>query len=163
VIDGLTHVGIGHRVTNESRAIFYKLFECDDDCFNELISGERSLTPAQVNELFDYDIDIYVDRTVRLFPSYDSYPTYIKMALVSAVYRGEMKAEHETVKLINGDLNDLGISSEYDRWRRVAAEYVNRDDYRKASPEDNSLHGIVIRMDANRDSFLEYAVELKEG
>ena len=147
-IDEKKHIGIGHKITAEDRVIFSDLFGCNDACFDEMIAGERSLTDTQIKELFDRDINIYIDRTVRLFPAYDSYPIYVKMALVSSVYRGEMEAGHKTVSLINaGD------------WQKAAAEYVNREDYREA--EAKGLGGIVTRMDKNRDSFLRYASELE--
>ncbi len=148
-IGGAKHIGVGHKITAESRSVFMKLFGCDTSCFDDLVDGKTSLTSTQVDELFTHDINIYIKRTKNLFPSYDSYPDYIKMALVSSVYRGEMESGHETVKLINEG-----------KWREAAVEYINRKDYREAAAK--GLGGIVKRMDANRDSFLRYAGELEK-
>ena len=161
-ISGVKHIGIGHEVTIEDRKVFGELFKCDEICFNKLTKGEGSLTSVQVEELFDRDIVIYVDRTIGLFPNYDSYPVYVKMALVSAVYRGEMKDTHKTVKLINADLSEGGgviegysVGNERERWLAVSLEYLKRDDYENAI--ENNLGGIKIRMDANAKMFLCYS------
>ncbi|MCK4650417.1 hypothetical protein KAT36_04275 [Candidatus Pacearchaeota archaeon] len=160
------HIGIGHKFTSESRDIFLELFDCDVACFDDIIASKRDLTDSQIEELFDRDIVVYIKRTKGLFSKYDSYPNYVKMALVSSVYRGEMKSEHKTVRLINGELGELGeidekydsIDSESKRWYRVALEYINREDYRKA--KEMGLSGIQSRMDANKDLFERYAKEL---
>ena len=151
-INGEKHIGIGHKITADSRSVFERELGCDTTCFDALLNDGKKLSDDQVNKLFDYEIrNIYLPATKRLFNHYDEYPDYVKKALVSSVYRGEMEESHDTVRLINEG-----------EWRRAAVEYVNRVDYRMAP--SLGLDGIVTRMNANRDFFLDYAVELeKEG
>ncbi|MBS3087835.1 transglycosylase SLT domain-containing protein [Candidatus Pacearchaeota archaeon] len=150
VIDGKKHIGVGHQLSSESRDLFSRAFDCNTQCFDDIIAGNRKLTEEEGRALFAYELDVHIKRTIVLFPEYNSYPVYVKKALVNAVYRGEMEVGQKTVDLINSG-----------EWRKAAVEYINRVDYREA--EAKGIGGIVDRMNENRDLFLRYAVELESG
>jgi len=142
---GNATIGIGHLVTPKSRGIFQRLFGNTVN-YDAIISGQAKLTNEQVNQLAKYDINKHLKRARSMFPKFDTYPYYVKEALLNSVYRGD--TGQKTVALINSG-----------RWEEAAAEYINRHDYQNAG--SLGIRGIIRRMDANRDAMLEYAKQLK--
>lgn len=142
---GNATIGVGHLITPKSRQIFQQLFGNSVD-FDAIVSGQAKLTNEQVNQLAKYDIDKHLKRARGIFPKFDTYPYYVKEALLNSVYRGDTGPK--TVALINAG-----------RWEEAAAEYVNRDDYNNAV--SRGMSGIKTRMDANKSVMLEYAKQLK--
>lgn len=80
----------------------------------------------------------YVDRAQRTVKSYHKLPEETQLAVLSAVYRGDMGPK--TAKLI-----DEG------KFKEAAKEYLNHKEYKerkKKDPED----GVVLRMERNAEA-----------
>lgn len=103
------------------------------------------ITDEKAAELLVSDIDIAVNKikNVLKISDFDSYPDSVQQALVNAMFRGELKANHETVKHIRNN-----------QWSKVAAEYLNNDEYKTGDP------GVKTRMAWNATQFREYAANI---
>lgn len=84
----------------------------------------------------------YVKRAMAIDPTYVKLPEETKKALVSMVYRGDIKASHKTAKYIK--------AGEYEK---AAKEYLDHDDYRNSKAKNvaagKRVHGVQYRMEAN--------------
>jgi len=138
-------IGVGHLITPNSKSLFYKLFG-DSVNFDDVKSGKTSLDAKQVKILFSHDVQEHLKKAKRLFNSFDSYPLYLRQALLDSVYRGD--TGNNTRKLINQG-----------KWEEAAVEYLNRRDYRNRV--QLGIRGIGKRMEHNRDAMLKYAREKK--
>lgn len=130
-LEGNLTIGVGHLVKPE-----------------EIEKYKNGIDDKQIQNLFNQDTIKHLKRTMELFPKFNSYPTYVKLALLDGVFRGEHKSTHNTVKYINND-----------EWNKVPEEYINRKDYKNA--ESNGLPGVKVRMDRNKKAFQKYADSLK--
>ena len=139
-------IGIGHLIDSESRDIFSQLFGNTVD-FNDIVSMRSELTRNQIDVLARHDIDEHLNRARGIFPNLSTYPGYVQMAIVDGVYRGDMGPR--TTALINSG-----------EWASAADEYLDHSGYRQSI--QRGMSGIQTRMDANRDSFLQYARELNQ-
>lgn len=73
----------------------------------------------------------------RLFPNFDNFSDNLKVELLQGVFRGDFKADHQTVKHINkGDFN------------KASTEFLNNNEYRDAQLPDSGKAGIVPRMES---------------
>jgi len=142
---GYPTIGVGHLIKPESKGIFQSLFGNTVN-YDAIVSGQAKLTDEQVDQLAKHDINEHLQRSKKMFPKFDTYPYYVKEALLNSVYRGDTGPK--TVALINAE-----------KWEEAAAEYLNRHDYMNA--DALGIPGIKRRMDANRDAMLEYAKQLK--
>ena len=115
---GIPTIGIGHKI----------------------LPGEdfsQGISPEEAQQLFQSDIQKHVGVAKGLFPNFDSYPNYLKVALLDGVYRGEHKSNYKTTKLINQE-----------RWTEAAEEYLRNQEY-IASKSQGDRHGVWQRMDEN--------------
>jgi GH24 family phage-related lysozyme (muramidase)/LysM repeat protein len=80
----------------------------------------------------------------RLIPKFNSYPKYVRTAILNAIYRGDLGPA--TRKLINQG-----------KWNKVAGEYLNHPNYLNPG----RFKGVVKRMKSNSDAFKQYASELQ--
>jgi|DEB0MinimDraft_4_1074332.scaffolds.fasta_scaffold28693_1 GH24 family phage-related lysozyme (muramidase) len=72
----------------------------------------------------------------RLFPNYDSFSDNLKVELLQGIFRGDFKAGHETVKLINKG-----------SWEEASEEFLNHKEYLKAlNDPDSDRKGIIDRL-----------------
>ena len=112
---------------------------------HKIQSGEdfsKGLTDQEAIDLLKKDIAVR-EATIRMkLPKYDSLPQYVKNAILSAWYRGDLgpKATPKTWALITSG-----------NWSHVAAEYLNSKDFRTGLP------GVKKRMQDNADAFNAYA------
>lgn len=143
---GNATIGVGHLLTNNSQEIFRNLFGNEVN-FNDIRSGRSSLTNEQVLKLFEYDTKKHLARAKRNFPKFESYPFYLRVALLDSVFRGDTGPK--TTSLINQD-----------KWEEAAEEYLNRYDYKNR--QKLGIPGIGTRMERNRDAMLRYAREIKQ-
>lgn len=125
---------------NPTIAYGHKLTDNDirTDRFKNGISDSDAL------ELLDTDLFSASKTAARLINSYQSLPINVRQALINAVYRGELKSTHDTVKLMNAG-----------KWQAAADEYIDRQDYRESS-------SIRKRMDWNREQFLNFKQTVKD-
>lgn len=137
-------IGIGHAFGPESRQIFNTVFGNEVN-YNNIISGRDALTNEQIWRLFEYDLERHLTRARNRFHNFDDFPSYLQLALLDSVYRGDTGPR--TTALINAG-----------KWREAAVEYLNRRDYRDRAK--NNMRGIGPRMERNRDAMLRYANEL---
>lgn len=76
--------------------------------------------------------------------NYDTFPKYVRMAILNAMYRGDLGPK--TITLINQG-----------KWSQVSKEYLDHPNY----TNPGKLTGVVSRMKSNADAFDKYAQELK--
>ena len=109
------------------------------------------ITKTKAEQLLTLDIINEEKKTKNLFPKYDTYPTYIKKALVNSVYRGEAKKGYKWVEAINAG-----------NWDDAAAKYLQgwNIDFSQAN-DPKYKGGVADRMVTNQDAFKKYAKELK--
>ena len=79
-----------------------------------------------------------------LVKKYDSYPKYVRIALLNAKYRGDLGPD--TIELINQG-----------KWGQVSKEYLDHPNYKNPG----KYPGVVKRMKSNADAFDKYAKEVK--
>ncbi|TRZ81215.1 hypothetical protein D4R86_03005 [bacterium] len=123
-------IGIGHRIL-------------PNEDFSKGITEDEALS------LFQKDLHTHIDRTKRLFPSFDSYPNIVKSALLDGVFRGDHKAKYKTTHLINNG-----------QWIPASKEYLVNNDYYK-SKYGNENAGVHIRMEENSKIMAQYGKALK--
>lgn len=102
------------------------------------------LTDSEALNLLKKDIAIR-EASIRMnLPSYDTLPQYVKNAILSAWYRGDLgpRATPKTWALITSG-----------NWSHVANEYLNSKDFR------SGLSGVKKRMQDNADAFTKFASE----
>ena len=162
---GYATIGIGHMmgkilakdkngiptkiIPNErSVKVFNELFGNSLD-FNLVATGKQVLTKEQTQQLAEsVDVPEHYERAKNLFPNIDSYPDYIKYALLNGVFRGEFKKDYHVTKAINEG-----------NFKEVSKLYLMRKDYNNAKTR-GKLRGLIARMDENQYAFLKYALEL---
>jgi len=80
-------IGVGHYLDRgDSKEVFTRVLPEVD--YNAIYAGKQELTTEQINRLFAYDIKKYVEKTKKLFPKFDSYPKYLRQALVDGCLGG---------------------------------------------------------------------------
>jgi len=79
-----------------------------------------------------------------LVKKYDTYPRYVRVALLNAKYRGDLGSK--TIELINQG-----------KWNQVSKEYLNHPNFKNPG----KYKGVVKRMQSNADAFDKYAKEIK--
>jgi len=109
------------------------------------------ISKSKAEQLLTADIRNEENKTKNLFPKYDTYPTYVRKALVNSVYRGEAKKGYKWVEAINaGD------------WDDAAKKYLQgwNIDFSQAN-DPRYKGGVADRMVTNQEAFKKYAKELK--
>jgi GH24 family phage-related lysozyme (muramidase) len=125
---GILTIGVGHRIM-------------PDEDFSSGIDKE------QAQEIFSKDVLAKINVAERLFPKYNTYPDYVKIALLDGVFRGDHKAKYKTTKFINnGD------------FKAAARESIRNNDY-TTSKANNT--GVWKRMLANSSAMLKFGTELR--
>ena len=108
------------------------------------LKAGMKISPATAEKLLIKGIANHESKARRLIPKYDSYPTYVREAILNAIYRGDLGPA--TIKLINAG-----------SWSKVSAEYLKHKNY----TNPGSMSGVVVRMKANADAFTRYSKELR--
>ncbi|MDP4039674.1 MAG: hypothetical protein Q8P57_03790 [Candidatus Pacearchaeota archaeon] len=138
-------IGIGHYMgRGDSKETFREVLPGVN--WDSVYRGELELTDDEVDVLFAHDLGIYIERTRRLMPHFDSYPEYLKTTLVDMSYRGDLVGSPKTRKLMN-DGDFFG----------AAREYLNSREYRESV---NGMLGIKNRMEENQRNMIRWAMEL---
>lgn len=105
----------------------------------DVIEG-KIYSQEQVNSWFVQDMNVKIKTTLRLFPKFSSYSPKLQAELIQTVFRGGIKKDHDTTKLINSG-----------KFLEASDEFLRYDEYEKAKagdPEASNKRGIVPRMDA---------------
>jgi len=116
---------------------------------HKILPGEdfsMGITEDEAKQLFSKDIQERLSATKGLFPNFDSYPNYVKVALLDGVFRGDHKSIYRTTKLINKG-----------NWIEASKEYLRNEDY-YASQKSES--GVAPRMEDNSKRMEQYGREL---
>ena len=119
-------IGIGHKIL-------------PNEDFSDGITKEMAI------RMFYKDVQQKVVVAKRLFPNFDKYPEYLKVALLDGVYRGDHKNTYKTTKLINSG-----------QFINAATEYLKHNDYYK-SKQKNS--GVWKRMEKNSNAMKRFGME----
>jgi GH24 family phage-related lysozyme (muramidase) len=126
--EGNPTIGIGHKIRD-----------------GEDFSG--GITIEEAKKIFSQDVQEKLNIARSLFPKFDTYPNYIKVALLDGVFRGDHKRTYKTTKLINND-----------QWIDASQEYTNdRPDYDRSKTKGT---GVYRRMDENARRMAEYGKEI---
>ena len=141
-------VGVGHLMERaDSQETFQRAFG-DTVNWNDVYHERVGLIEAQGRQLFDHDLQTYVNRARGRIDNFEELPSDVREGIVNAFYRGDIGPQ--TIELMNAG-----------RWNEVADEYLDHDGYRTA--EARGVRGIIPRMDANAQRFRDYAEGLEEG
>ena len=109
------------------------------------------ITYTKAEQLLTSDINNEEKKTKNLFPKYDSYPLYVRRALVNSVFRGEAKKEYEWVNAVNAG-----------KWETAATKYLQGWDIDFSQAKNPKYQGgVADRMVTNQEAFKKYANELK--
>ena len=109
------------------------------------------ITKSKAEQLLTSDIKNEENKTKSLFPKYDSYPLYVRKALVNSVYRGEAKRGYKWVEAINDG-----------EWEKGAKMYLQGWDIDFSQANDPKYKGgVADRMVSNQEAFIKYGKELK--
>ena len=109
------------------------------------------ITYTKAEQLLTSDINNEEKKTKNLFPKYDSYPLYVRRALVNSVCRGEAKKEYEWVNAVNAG-----------KWETAATKYLQGWDIDFSQAKNPKYQGgVADRMVTNQEAFKKYANELK--
>jgi GH24 family phage-related lysozyme (muramidase) len=141
---GLPAIGIGHYLNNsqEDRQLFKALFG-DTVNYDKVLNGQQKLTDDQIEKLFNVDVKIKEKLASKKISNFTSLPTYVKNAVINALYRGDIGPK--TIGLMNsGD------------WVNAAKEYLNHKNA-KSGPSQ-----IQRRMNTNAIAFAQYAKNKNE-
>jgi len=141
-------IGIGHYLDRpDSRETFIKVLP--EVNYNDIYNKRSKLTDEQVKKLFEHDVLLYENLARNAFEDFDSFPPYLKEAIVDGFYRGDLAESPKTKKLIN-EGNFSEASKEYLRNK----EYVNA--------KKNGKRGIISRMNSNSKAMEKYSREFKK-
>lgn len=142
---GLPTIGIGHLITNDSPKIFKELFGNNAN-INGMLSGRVAMSDPQMFKLFQRDVQTKIDKARDLITDFDTFPQYVKNAIVDGLYRGDLGPK------TRGFINAGNFAA-------AAKEYLNHNDYRKSVAKNKAgePHGVKGRMERNRDAFLKYS------
>ncbi|XP_053381908.1 uncharacterized protein LOC128549334 [Mercenaria mercenaria] len=135
-----TTIGIGFNLNRDgAKETFEKIVPGVD--FNNVKSGQQTITEDQARALFNHDVDnIYEPRARNKVGKdvYDKLPSNVKTAVVNAVYRGDLGPK-------TTDLIKQG------KWNEVGKEYLDHNQYKNA--EELGISGVKTRMDWNKKQF----------
>jgi hypothetical protein len=136
-------------VTPEARLII------EEEGFAKETYLDTKLIPTQgvglTGELIGKDffkdaLPIYLNRARAVTPEYDELPRDKRLAILSAVYRGDLSPKHRTAELMREG-----------KWKEAAKEYLNHGDYMKAKAENQKAgriaNGVQTRMERNAAAF----------
>lgn len=113
----------------------------------------NKISNDDAEKLLKKDIESEENKTKDIFPKYETYPTYVKRALVNSVYRGEAKSKYKWVKDVNDDNWDSASKKYLEGWN---VDFSKADDPRYKG-------GLADRMVKNQKAFIKYAEELKDN
>ena len=123
---GLKTIGYGHKCkTSQEQSDFER----------------TGLSETEAVALLKSDLAGAAKKAEALVPKFTSLPDAVKQALVNAAYRGEIKSDHKTVKLMNQG-----------KWKAAADEYLQNAEYKQTKSDS-----IRNRMDWNHEQFLKLA------
>ena len=115
---------------------------------HKILPGEdfsNGITEEEANKLFYNDIKAKLRVARRLFHNFDTYPDYLKIALLDGTYRGEHKSRYKTTKHINnGDFIE------------AAKEYLKNNEYYNSKSKGT---GVYKRMDKNSKAMEKFGRE----
>ena len=78
------------------------------------------INPEQARELLNKDIAVRMPEIKKAIPNFDKFDLDTKQNIVSAWFRGSLKANHNTTKLINEG-----------KFKEAAQEFLNHEGYKK--------------------------------
>ncbi len=102
------------------------------------------ISPGKADALLTKGIAEHEVRARSLVPKFDSLPKYVRMAILNAVYRGDLGPK-AAAAMNSGD------------WNLAAELYLQHKNF----TNPGRFTGVVERMQSNADAFNKYAVELK--
>lgn len=135
---GYLTVGVGHLVLRNDKAL--KSVAGRD--YNDIVRGRKALTDKQMEQLFDIDVRQKIAAAQRKLSKFNSYPQYVRNAIVDGFFRGDLSGSKDTLALMNqGD------------FKAAAKEYLNHAGYRKSKAEGT---GVAGRMERNAAVFATF-------
>lgn len=116
---------------------------------HKLQAGEdfsKGITDQEAIALLRQDISKRELQIQKALPSYNSYPQYLKNAIMSGWYRGDLgpTASPKTIRLMKAN-----------KWIEASKEYLNHDEFKSGE----NL-GVVKRMQDNSNAFATYGKQL---
>lgn len=131
---GLNTLGRGHLVVPGTVRILKRLFG-DKYPAEAVVQGKHDMTMAEVDRLFQYDVNKRVDEVRNAFPEFDRWPVYLQQEIMQAKYRGDLGPK--TIGLIRSG-----------QWDKASEEIKRVRDYKHP--------GIRPRVDAVSTALKRY-------
>jgi GH24 family phage-related lysozyme (muramidase) len=101
------------------------------------------ISKTQAEDLLVKGIEQHERKAIQLIPKFNTYPKYVRAAILNAIYRGDLGPN--TRKLINQG-----------KWKDASIEYLKHKNY----TNPGKFTGVVKRMKSNADAFLKYSNEM---
>ena len=139
---GYLTVGVGHLVLRNDRA----LKSVAGKEYNEVVRGRRALTDGQMEQLFDIDVKSKIKAAQSKIPKFNTYPQYVRNAIVDGFFRGDLSGSKDTLALINQG-----------EFKAAAKEYLNHAGYKKSKAEGT---GVAGRMERNAAAFATFGGDI---
>ena len=99
-------------------------------------------------DFFTEVLPVFEARARRITPEWDTLPQNTKNAIISAVYRGDLKPTHKTAEHIRNR-----------EWEAASIEYLNNRDYLNSKAKNDKagkvVHGVQARMEENARAFIK--------
>ena len=95
-----------------------------------------NLTERQASNILRNDIEIRLKEITKAIPKFESLPKEARQNLLGSWFRGSIKPNHKTVKLINKG-----------KYKEASKEFLKHDEYLKYKRE-GGMDGVVKRMEA---------------
>jgi len=109
----------------------------------QILTEGVGLTGDYIGKNFFTEVmPVFMSKAASYNKNFDSLPEETRKALVSMVYRGDIKPSHKTAALIKAG-----------KFAEAADEYLNHDDYRASKAKNVAagrvVHGVQGRMERN--------------
>ena len=99
------------------------------------------ITESQATSLLKKDINNAISKIKGVLNiKLDALPVPVQQALVNAMFRGELKSTHTTVKLM-----------QQNKWNAAAIEYINHREYKKGGGIRDRMHWNYVRFKSYGD------------
>ena len=135
---GYLTVGVGHLVLRGDKA----LSSVVGKDYSDVVRGKLALTDRQMEQLFNIDVKSKINSAQRNIPEFNSYPQYIRNAIVDGFFRGDLSGSKGTLSLINQG-----------KFKEAAKEYLNHAGYKKSKADGT---GVAGRMERNAAAFATF-------
>jgi GH24 family phage-related lysozyme (muramidase) len=104
--------------------------------YDEDIKEGMTITEEQANNYLKEDINVRLPEIKKAIPGFDKMPLEVRKNILGSWFRGSIKPNHNTVKLINKG-----------KFKEASKEFLNHAEYKKYKSKPGTMDGVVNRME----------------